>query len=136
LGPPKFRQTGIFGLKRKHLATQLLKSLFWFIFEGLGMAIWYLVASPFDVFYGNLVHFVVLGTYFPILVCCSETNLATLDLLTRSADLKSFSAMANLIELNLKTRAHIVGKIFYELKFLSGKAARHFSQPCSRGWQL
>jgi hypothetical protein len=30
------------------------------------------------IFHGHLVHFVVILVYFPVLVCCSEKNLATL----------------------------------------------------------
>jgi hypothetical protein len=36
------------------------------------------ILRPFDIFYGQLVYFVVLGTFFPVLVNCTEKNLATL----------------------------------------------------------
>jgi hypothetical protein len=47
-------------------------------------AIWYIL-RPFVIFYGHLlffyghlVYFWRFGIFFPVLVCCTETNLATL----------------------------------------------------------
>jgi hypothetical protein len=33
---------------------------------------------PFGIFWGHLVYFMVFGMYFPVLVCCTKKNLATL----------------------------------------------------------
>jgi hypothetical protein len=41
------------------------------------MDIWSIL-QPFDIFYGHLVYFVVIWYIFPMLIYCSEKNLATL----------------------------------------------------------
>jgi hypothetical protein len=41
------------------------------------MSIWYILQT-FAIFYGHLVYFLVIWYIFPILVCCSKKNLATL----------------------------------------------------------
>jgi hypothetical protein len=41
------------------------------------MAIWNILQT-FGIFYGHLVHFAVIWYFFPVLVCCTEKNLATL----------------------------------------------------------
>jgi hypothetical protein len=41
------------------------------------MAIWFL-SRPFGIFCGYLEYFIVLWYIFPVLVCCSKKNLATL----------------------------------------------------------
>jgi hypothetical protein len=35
------------------------------------------ILRPNGIFYGRLVHFVVIWYIFPVLVCCTEKNLAT-----------------------------------------------------------
>jgi hypothetical protein len=34
--------------------------------------------QPFDIFYGHLAYFLAIWYIFPVLVCCSKKNLATL----------------------------------------------------------
>jgi hypothetical protein len=42
---------------------------------------------PFRVFYGYLEYFMIILVYFPVLVCCNKTNLATLvDITTQNRD--------------------------------------------------
>jgi hypothetical protein len=41
------------------------------------MAIWNILRT-FGIFYDHLVQFVFIGTFFPVLVSCTEKNLATL----------------------------------------------------------
>jgi hypothetical protein len=43
------------------------------------MAIWR-TQRPFGIFFGRLLHFVVIWHIFPVLVCCAKKNLATLAL--------------------------------------------------------
>jgi hypothetical protein len=44
---------------------------------GKFMDIWSIL-QPFVIFYGHLVYFVVSWYIFPVLVCCTKKNLATL----------------------------------------------------------
>jgi hypothetical protein len=41
------------------------------------MTIWSIL-RPIGIFYGHFVHFVVVWYIFPVLVCCTKKNLATL----------------------------------------------------------
>jgi hypothetical protein len=54
---------------------------FWRVFQWMMMvyfmAIWYIIL-PFRIFCGNLVYFIFIWYIFPILVCCTKKNLATL----------------------------------------------------------
>jgi hypothetical protein len=57
------------------------KSQFGDILEGLAMedvGILWSISWPNGISYGHLVHFVVIWYIFPVLVCCTEINLATL----------------------------------------------------------
>jgi hypothetical protein len=61
---------------------QTQTSQFGKILESIAMyGIWYghfVYLRPNGIFYGHLVHFVVIWYIFPVLVCCTEENMATL----------------------------------------------------------
>jgi hypothetical protein len=44
---------------------------------GIFMTIWSIL-RPIGIFYGHLVYFLVVWYIFPVLVCCTKKNLATL----------------------------------------------------------
>jgi hypothetical protein len=55
-------------------------------------AIWFILL-PFGIFCGHLIHFMFILNIFPILVCCTNKNLATLDE-TRAARVLNVSVIS------------------------------------------
>jgi hypothetical protein len=84
---PPYVQEPIYQIK--HLDTRVAR---WYIFKpklsiwgnfggSCNGSCWYIL-WPFDLFYGHLVYFFatlyIYGIFFPVLVCCTKKNLATL----------------------------------------------------------
>jgi hypothetical protein len=87
------------------------KSNFWSILEGLAMED-VGIFGPFCLFYGQMIHFMsiwyILWSFwyiFPVLVCCTEKNLATLNCIS-----SDFFPVRILRKVEERPRAHLIGK--------------------------